>query len=216
MRVHRWFPMDLLSESDRAPDTAREGSAQPLIDCHLRCAPWQGKAPGHDRDASKRRTRVLQAHQRHGGAQEAAPGRPDSDLLLVEGNGLDHTGQLRKRGDLGGKQAGRAVDPDIERRGACLLHLCLGCLDGQTLDGELHREDNGDAERDGARGQSAPQRTRPDGANCEQPEVAHSCSLASLATRIEGSGIASGACPAWLSATSSTTTPSRMIRTRSA
>ena len=41
---------------------------------------------------------------------------------------------------------------------------------------------------------SAPKRARPDGANRQQPEVAHRSSLASLPTRTDGSGIASGAC----------------------
>ena len=208
--------LDLLSERNRPPETAGQSGAQPLVDRHLGCAPRERQAPGDHRHAAKRGTRVLEAHEGHACAQEAGPGRSCGDLLFVERDRLSHPREVRQRGDLGGEETGRAVHPNVERGCAGLLQLRLACLHGQALDGELHGEDDRDPERDGARGERAPQRTRPDGANRHQPEVAHRSSLASLATRSVGSGIWSGACPPWLSATSSTTTPSRMIRTRSA
>ncbi len=115
-----------------------------------------------------------------------------------------------------GREARARVDPDVEGRRAGLLRLRLLAWTVRPWMRDLDRENDGDAERDGDGGERAAEWARAHGAHRQQPDLAHRSSLASLATRTPGSGIASGTWPSWVSATSSTTAPSRMIRTRSA
>ena len=120
-------------------------------------------------------------------SDEAGTGRSGRDLLLVERHGLQHAREISQCRDLRRREARAGVHPHVERRRSRLLRLRLAGLDGQALDGDLHRKDDGDAERHRDRSQRAAEGARTHGAHRQQPDLAHRSSLASL--RDEDSGI---------------------------